>query len=139
MMAFVGEDESGGEEVVLGVGEWDYGEAELAEEDGVGEDGRGADFFEGLLLFETLDGLDKDFGVLGVGGIDGDDFGGADDGFADVGVVDDELFAFFHVAEVEECLVVGDAVPDGFAVAKEVVVRIFVGLGFQEEGHGDRV
>ncbi len=72
-------------------------------------------------LFEALAGLDSDLGIFGVGGVDGDDFGGADGGFADAGVVDDELFALFHAAEVEEGLVVGDAVPGGFAVADEVV------------------
>ena len=55
-------------------------------------------------LLESLAGLDADDGVFGVGGVDGDDFGGADGGLADVGVVDDELFALLHAAEVEEGL-----------------------------------
>ena len=123
------------EPVVLGVGEGDDGEAELAEEDGVFEDGGGAHVVEGLFLLEALAGLDADFGVLGVGGVDGDDFGGADGGFAYVGVVDDEFFAVFHAAEVEEGGGVGDAVPGGLAVADEVVEGVFAGFGLEEVGH----
>ena len=52
-------------------------------------------------------------------------------GFADGGVIDDELVALLHVAEGEQGLVVGDAVPGGLAVADEVVEGVFVGFGFE--------
>ena len=106
------------------------GETELAEEDGILEDGGLAEIGEGFGVLEALAGLDADDGVFGVGGIDGDDGGGAHHFFADVGVVDDKLFALLHAAQVEEGGVVGDAVPGGFAVADEVVEGVFVGLGF---------
>ena len=50
-------------------------------------------------------------------------------------MVDDELFAFFHVAEVEQGGVVGDAVPGGLAVAEEVVEGVLVGFGFEQVRH----
>ena len=126
------------EPVVLLGGKRDDGEAELAEENGVVEDGGGAEVGEGLFGFEAFPGLDADFGVFGVGGVDGDDLGGADDRFADVGVVDDEFFALLHAAKIEQGLIVADAVPEGLAVAEEVVKGVFVRLGFEEEGHGFR-
>ncbi len=58
-------------------------------------------------MFEALDGLDADLRVLRVGGVDGDDLCETYGGFAFDGVVDDELFAFLHGAEVEQGLVVG--------------------------------
>ena len=127
-----------GEPVVLGFGERDYGEAELAKEDGVFEDGGVTHFGERLLSLEALDGGDADDGIFGVGCVDGEDLGGADRGFAYVGVIDDELFALLHAAEVEQGLGVGDAVPCGLAVAEEVVVGVLVGFGFEEVGHGDK-
>ncbi len=110
------------------LGEGDYGEAELAEEDGVVKDGRLTHFVEGLLALESLDGGYADDWVFGIGGVDGYNLGGADGGLADIGVVDDELFARFHVAQVEEGGVVGDAVPGGLAVAEEVVEGVLVGF-----------
>ena len=53
---------SGGEPVVLVVGEGDDGEAELAEEEGVLEDAGVADFGEGLFALEALAGFEADDG-----------------------------------------------------------------------------
>jgi hypothetical protein len=50
-----------GEPIVLGVGEWDDGEAELAEEDGVLEDGGVAHLGEGAGVFEKLARFDPGF------------------------------------------------------------------------------
>ena len=63
-------------------------------------------------LFDWFAGFDSDFGIFRVGVVDGDDFGGTDGDFAFAGVVDDEFFAFFHAAEVEEGLGIGDSVPE---------------------------
>ena len=120
-------------------GEGDYGEAELAEEDGVVEDGGGADLVEGFFCFEALAGGYADLGVFGVGRVYREDFGGADGGFADVGVVDDEIFTLFHVAEIEEGLVVGYTVPDRLFVAEEVFVAVLIGFGLEQVGHRDSV
>jgi hypothetical protein len=117
------------EPVVLVVGERDDGEAELAEHDGVFEDGSGANGVQGFFCLEVLDGLDADLGIFGIGGVDGDDLCCAYGCFADDGVVDDELVALLHAAKVEEGLVVGDAVPGGLAVALEVFEGVFGGLG----------
>jgi hypothetical protein len=129
------------EPVVLFVGEGDDGEAELAEHDGALEDGGFADLGQGLFALEALAGLEADDGGghFGRGDgrsqFDGDHFGGADRGFAFIGVVDDAHLALFHVAEGDEGLGVLDAVPDGLAVAEEVVVGVLVGFGFEEVGH----
>ena len=111
-------------------------QAELAEEDGVFENGGGAHVVEGLFLLETLDGLDADFRVFGVGGVDGYDFCGANGGFAHIRVVDDEFFAGLHAAEIEQGGGVGDSVPGGLAVAHQVIEGVGGGLGFQKIGHG---
>ena len=128
------------------VGERDYGEAELAEEERALEDAGFAEFGKGLFALEALARFEADDGSFGVGWIggDADDLGGADGRFTNVGVVDDAVLALFHVAEGDEGLGVLDAVPGGFAVAEEVVVGVLVGLGFEEvwhkgEGPGFRV
>ncbi len=121
---------------VLLVGEGDDGEAELAEEEGAGEGGGFAHLGEGFGTLEGFAGLDADERVLGVGGVDGEDGGEADGDFAGVGVVEDELVAFFEAAEVGEGLGIFDAVPGGFAVADEVVEGVLSGFGLEEEGHG---
>src|SRR5207248_6030687 len=120
-------------------GEGNDGEAELAEEDGVFEDGGGAHVVEGFLLLEALDRLDADFGIFGVGGVDGYDFGGADGGFAHIRVVDDEFFAGLHAAEIEQGGGVRDAVPGSFAVAHQVIEGVGGGFGFEEIGHAFRL
>ena len=53
------------EPVVLRVGEGDDGEAELAEEDGVVEDGGFAHLGECLFVLEALAGLMRTIGFLG--------------------------------------------------------------------------
>src|SRR5271170_751757 len=90
-------------------------------------------------MLQALSRLYAYLGVFGIGGVDGDDFGQSDGGFAYVGMVDDKFFTGLHAAEVEESLGVGDAVPCGLAVADEVVVGVGGGFGFQEEGHGFRL
>jgi hypothetical protein len=117
------------------VGEGDDGEAELAEEDGAVEDGGFADLGQGLFALEGFDGGDADVGVFGVGRVYRDDLGEAYGGFADGGVVDDELVALLHVAKGEQGLVVGDAVPGGFAVADEVVEGVFVRFSLEQVRH----
>jgi len=44
-------------------------------------------------------------------------------------VIDDEIFALFHAAEIEEGLGVGDAIPRGLAIALEVVEGVFIRFG----------
>ena len=83
----------------------------------------------GFSCFEALDGLDADLRVFGIGGVDRDYLRCADGGFADVGVIDDEFFPGLHAAQVEEGLVVGDAVPCGLTVALEVFKGVFAGFG----------
>ena len=119
-----------GQEVILGVGNGDDRETKLTEHDRIFKDGGLSDFSERLFVFQAFDGSDADLGVFGVGGVDRQDFGRAYGSFADVGVIDHQLFAHLHATQVKQRLVVRDAVPDGFLVAEEVVEGVLVGLGF---------
>jgi len=103
------------------------------------EDGRLADFSQRLFLLEAFPWLNTDLWVFGVGCVDRDDFCCTYGGLAHVGVVNDELVALFHVAQSEERLVVGDAVPGSFAVSQQIVVGVLIGLGLEQVGHFDKV
>ena len=124
--------------VPLVFGQRHYGEAAYEDERGVLEQRLSFDCGEGLRGFEALADFDLDDGDLGVGGVDALDCAGADGGALVAGVVEDPFRSGFHLAQVLDCGGIGDAVPDGFLVAEEVIEGIHIGLSLEEEesGHG---
>src|SRR5687767_7883935 len=108
-----------------------------AEQVPAGESLVGLDRVERDGLLELLPGLevdDDDFFIvrLRVGVRRGGDFRDADDRALVAGVVDQGEVALAHGAQVLQGGRVGDAVPGGLAVAREVVVRVLARLGLQK-------
>ena len=102
----------------------------------VGEERLGLDGGEGLGRFDALACFDLDDGNLGIGGVHADNGPGADRGALVAGVVEDPLGASLHFTQIFDSGGVGDAIPDGFLVAEEVVEGIGIGLGLEQEvGH----
>ena len=116
----------------MGLGEGNDGEAADSNEGGILEEFVGFDLGQGNGIGKRFAGFDFDLRFLGVGGVDGDNGGGADGPLAVAGFVDDELCAGRHLAEIFYGSGIGDAVPDSDLIALEISEGVFGGFGLEQ-------
>jgi hypothetical protein len=117
---------------VLFRGQGHHGQAALADQWRLGKEVLFFNRGERVRLLQAMADFDFDERSFRVGGIDAD-YGGGTDGLALVtGMVDNELIAGLHFAQMTDGGRVSDAVPDSFVVALETREGIGLGLRFQQ-------
>src|SRR6185437_15539835 len=86
---------------------------------------------------DQLAGLDADLRNLGIAGINRLNRGSARSAFLVAGVIDDELVALLHVAQVLYGNRIGHSVPDGGLLFLQIGKAVNSGFGFKKVvGHG---